>query len=167
VRQLLALVMATALSGCATYNPIPEGYTGPVATVTDSGGAEDGSKAKLFALMDIDGNRIMNSFWASANASHGRGFALTVVISERQVPAKPMKAMLKASHTTAAPIHAIASRMAGTFFSVEGVVDFSPRSGGRYVVRGELNKGGSTVWIEDAETGQPVTQKVVEQKTAE
>jgi len=162
VRNLAALIAATALAGCATYNPIPEGYTGPIATITDSGHAEDGSKAQLFALTDIDGNHIMNSFWASANASEGRGFSLTVVISERKIPAKPMKATLKASHTTAAPIHAIASKMAGTFFSVEGTADFEPKPNGKYVVKGELSKGGSSVWIEDLDTGQIVSQKIEE-----
>ncbi|MDD5328686.1 MAG: hypothetical protein PHX38_01670 [Sulfuricella sp.] len=161
MKNLIALLIATSLFGCATYKPIPDGYTGPQATVRDSGHSEDGTKAQLFALTDIDGNRIMNSFWASANASHGRGFALTVVISDRQVPATSMKATLKGSHTTAAPIHAIASQMAGTFYSVEGTVDFSPKPSGKYVVKGELRKSGSTVWIEDSETGQPVTEKIV------
>jgi hypothetical protein len=165
MRVAVALLMAVMLTGCAAYKPVPEGYTGPIATVADSGHAEDRTKAQLFALTDIDGNRIMDSFWASANASHGRGFALTVVISKRQVPAKPMKATLMASHTTAAPIQAIAGKMAGTFYSVEGTVDFMPKANGRYVVRGELKKTGSSVWIEDADTGQPVTEKVVEKGT--
>ncbi|MEO7886765.1 MAG: hypothetical protein ABI893_07295 [Polaromonas sp.] len=150
-----------ALSGCASYKPVPEGYTGPVATVSDSGFAEDSRKAQLFVIDGVDGNRIANSFGASAGASYGRGFALTTSIVERQVPAKPMKVALRASHTTAAPIHAIASQMAGTFFSVEGVVDFTPQPNGKYVVKGELKKESSSVWIEDAETQLPVTEKVV------
>lgn len=161
MKNLIVLLIATCLFGCATYKPIPDGYTGPQATVTDSGHSEDGTKAQLFALTSIDGNQIMDSFWESAIASQGHGFALTVVISDRQVPAAPMKATLKGSHTTAAPIHAIASKMAGTFYSVEGNVDFSPKPNGKYIVKGELNKVGSVVWIEDAETGQPATEKIV------
>ena len=68
-----------------------------------------------------------------------------------------MKVTLRASHATGAPIAAIASQMAGTFFSVEGVVDFTPRPDGNYVVKGELKKEKSSVWIEDVETGKPVT----------
>lgn len=154
-------LLLVVLSGCANYKPVPEGYTGPVATVADSGFAEDGSKAQLFVLDGVDGNRIANSFGASASASHGRGFALTTSIVERQVPAKPMKVSLRASHTTAAPIQAIASQMAGTFFSVDGVVDFTPQPNGKYVVKGDLKKESSSVWIEDANTQQPVTEKVV------
>lgn len=154
-------LLLVVLSGCASYKPVPEGYTGPVATVSDSGFAEDGSKAQLFVLSEVDGNRIDTSIGASAGASHGRGFALTTSIIERQVPAKPMKVALRATHTTAAPIHAIASQMAGTFFSVDGVVDFSPQPNGKYVVKGELKKDASSVWIEDANTQQPVTEKIV------
>lgn len=110
--------------------------------------------------MEIDGNRIANSFGASASASHGQGFALTMAVIDREVPAKPMRVTIKASHTTAAPIHAIASQMAGTFFSVEGVVDFDPKPNTKYVVRGELKKEGSAVWIEDVMSGQVVTQKI-------
>lgn len=164
MKVLVSVLLATTLfAGCSTYQPVPEGYKGATATISDSGRAEDASKAQLFALTEIEGNRIMNSFWASSNASYGKGFALTVVISERQVPSRPMKVALRGSHTTAAPIHAIASKMAGSFHSVEGVVDFTPKPNGRYVVKGDLKKDMSSVWIEDAETGQIVTEKIVQQ----
>ena len=111
----------------------------------------------MFAAKEVDGNRIMNAFWASEAASHGRGASLTTVFPERKVKAAPMKVTLEASHATGAPIAAIASQMAGTFFSVRGVVDFTPRPDGKYVVKGELKKEKSSVWIEDLETGKPVT----------
>jgi hypothetical protein len=166
MNRIFLVLLAAGLFGCAAYKPVPEGYTGAVATIADSGRSESGysegsSKAELFALTDIDGNRIMDSFWATQNASRGQGLSLTVVISSRQVPARPMKATLKGSHTTGAPIHAIASQLAGTFYSVEGTVDFSPKPNGKYIVKGELKKGGSMVWIEDAETGEPATEKIV------
>src|SRR5664280_2731926 len=67
---------------------------------------------------------------------------------------------LRASHVTAAPIQAMALQLAGRFYSVEGAVDFTPKPDGRYVVRGELKAEGSSVWLEDEATGQPVTPKV-------
>ena len=152
----LVLCGTFALSGCATYEPTKD-YIGPTATLRDTGISEDGSKAQLFAATEIDGNRVMNAFWASANASQGRGASLIAVYPLRKVRASPMKVTLRASHATGAPIAAIASQMAGTFFSVEGVVDFTPRPDGNYVVKGELKKEKSSVWIEDVETGKPVT----------
>ncbi|HTE14881.1 MAG TPA: hypothetical protein VK642_07365 [Burkholderiales bacterium] len=162
MRVWLAIVIAMFLHGCATYQPIPEGYTGPVALVADSGVPESGTRARIFALMEIDGNKITNAFSASANASQGQGFRLTTKFVSRPLPARPMKVKLLASHTTAAPIHALFSQAAGNFFSVEGVVDFVPEPGGEYVVKGDLKKDGSSVWIEDIRTKQPVTQKIVE-----
>jgi hypothetical protein len=153
--MLATLVLST--TGCATFEPVPKDYTGPTATLKDSGFAEDGGKAQLFAAMQIDGNRIGNAFGASAAASHGRGNNLTPVFPERKLKAMPAKLSLRCSHATGAPIAALASQMAGTFFSVEGVVDFTPAPGGSYVVKGELKKEKSTCWIEDEATGKPAT----------
>ena len=49
-------------------------------------------------------------------------------------------------------------------FSVEGEVEFSPADGSTYVVRGELKKEGSSVWIEESETKQRVAEVVAETK---
>lgn len=154
------VVIALLLHGCATYKPVPEGYTGKVAVIADSGFTEGGTKAQIFALMEVDGNAIQNSFGASAGASQNQGFALRTRFVSRPVPATPMKVKIKGSHATGAPIHAIFSQAAGTFFSVVGVVDFTPAPGGSYIVKGQLRKEGSSVWIEDNATGKPVTQKI-------
>ena len=161
MRLLAVFAAAAILTGCATYQPVPADYKGPVAVIADSGQPEDGTKAQMFVIAEVDGNRIPTSIGASAQASQGRGFSLSATFIDRKVPAKPMKVKLLATHTTAAPIHAMASQLAGTFYSVEGVVDFSPLPGGRYVVKGELKKVGSSVWIEDAVTNKVVTEKVV------
>ncbi len=156
-KRAFVLCMFLLLGACATYEPVPKDYSGPTALVRDTGFSEDRTKAQMFSLMEIDGNRVMNAFWASANASQGHGASLTTVYTERQVQARPMKVKLQASHATGAPIHAIASQLAGTFFSVEGTVDFTPKANGRYAVKGDLKKEKASVWIEDTETGQPVT----------
>lgn len=79
---------------------------------------------------------------------------------DRLVPAIPLRLTLVATHQTAAPINALASRALGTFYSVEGVVDFTPAAGGHYVINGELKENGSAVWIEDAATRQAVTPRI-------
>jgi hypothetical protein len=160
MKHLTSFFIILFLSGCAAYKPVPDGYTGPVATVADSGFAEGATKAQMYVLTAVDGNNIRNSLGASASSSYGQGFALTTNFVSRPVPAIPMKASIRASHTTGAPIHAIFSQMAGTFFSVEGIVDFTPLPGGQYIVKGELKREGSSVWIEDSTTGKVVTTKV-------
>lgn len=155
-----ALALVAGLSACATYEPVPKDYTGPTSSVTDTGFSEDGSKAQMFALMSVDGNRLPNAFGASAVASHGRGASLTTIYPTHQLPSKPTKALVRGSHATGMPIHAMASQLAGTFFEVEGVVDFDPQPGKRYAVKGALKKEKSQVWIEDIDTGKPVTSVV-------
>lgn len=135
--------------------------TQQMATVADSGVPESSSKAQLFYLSEIDGKSIRNARTDSAAMSNGTGFTLNTDFTERDVPARRMKVRLVGSHQTGAPIQAIVEDLAGTYLSVDGVVDFEPRPGKRYVVKGNLVKGASSVWIEDADSGQPATEKVV------
>ena len=161
MKRFLSLLAAFALTGCASlHEPVPPGYTGPTAQVADSGKYEDGSKAQFFVVQEVDGKTINSSIYESRRASQGRGFSLSARYISRALPAVPMKVKLLGTHQTAAPIHEIASRAAGTFFSVEGIVDFSPAAGGKYIVKGELKKEGSSVWIEDVATNQPVTEVI-------
>ena len=52
MRKLVAvLALSLGLGACATYEPVPKEYTGPTASVTDTGFSEDGSKAQMSALM--------------------------------------------------------------------------------------------------------------------
>lgn len=156
--RLIYVVLGVTLVGCASlHDPAPNTYKGPMALVTDSGFHEDNQKAQLFLLQEVDGKTINNAIFESRRASQNRGFAVSASYTQRVVPALPMKVKLVATHFTAAPILQIASRAAGTFLSVEGVVDFTPVAGGDYIVKGELKKGGSAVWIEDKATNLPVT----------
>lgn len=158
MKKLLAAILLTAgLAGCATYQPVPKDYTGPVSIVSDTGTSEGSTKARMFALVAVEGNRIPNAFSASAIASHGQGAMLSTVYPQRTVQSRPMKVLIRGSHATGAPIHAIASKAAGTFFSVEGEVEFTPEAGRSYRVNGDLKKERSSVWIEDALTGSAVT----------
>ncbi|RQO57214.1 hypothetical protein DBR47_15380 [Paucibacter sp. KBW04] len=162
-RLILLCLSFTMLAGCATpYNPIPKDYAGPVAQIADSVQARTASLANVFAVVEIDGKPVHNTFTASTQASQGQGFKLTQSTVTREVPAVPMRLKLSAHPLTGAPIQAMAMQIAGTFFSVEGVVDFKPEGSGRYVVRGELKKQGSSVWIEDAVTGNVLTTKVTQ-----
>lgn len=142
----------------------PEDYYGSMTTMNGSGVVESGSNGHSYVLAAIDGNAIKTSLDATRDKSHNKGFSLTVVVVGRRVQAKPMKVKLVATHTTAAPIHEFASRVAGTFFSVEGEMEFTPFADGIYVVRGDLKKEGSSVWIEDTQTHERVAEVVAQTK---
>lgn len=160
MKHSLYLVIAL-LAGCATVSkPVPDNYSGPTVHLADSGRQEGTSKGQFFAALEIDGNPIENSLRQTRTASYGRGPVLSSRYTAREVPARPMKVKLTGTHQTAAPIHEMASRVAGTFFSVEGVVDFTPREGMRYFVTGELRKETSCVWIAESDSKQPASEKV-------
>lgn len=143
---------------------VPDDYKGPVAYIADSVVQEDGSKGQVFFVDAIDDKPIQSALTATRRASYNQGFALSLHSEMRRVPVAPLKLRLVASHVTAAPIHEFASRVAGTFFFVEGEVSFTPVEGGDYVVKGELKKDGSSVWLADAKTLEPVTAVVSQKK---
>ena len=160
-RKVFVLIAVVGLFGCATaYKPIPDGYTGPTASLADSGIKENFAKAQMFVVDAIDGKSIENSLGASRSASYGQGPMLTTLFITRQIQAKPQRVKLIGTDITAAPIVALFSMAAGQYSSVEGEVDFNPAPGACYIVKGELGKDGSSVWIEDSKTNERVTDKV-------
>jgi hypothetical protein len=163
--RLFPVLILTVLAGCATtlVSPIPEGYEGPLAWVSDSWQQESRGKGAFFVLEEVDGRPIRNAADASRAASQGTGMNLNSRPSGRDIPAKPLKVKLLGTHMTGAPIHEIAARIAGTFYSVEGVVDFSPQPDHVYKVMGQLQKEQSCVWIVDSEES-VVTDKVCTSK---
>lgn len=160
MKYILPIVAVVLVAGCSTVSsPVPDGYKGPVVSLADSGMQEDGSKGQFFVVLELDGRAVQNALGETRSASYGRGFSLTSRYTTRDVPAMPMKVKLLATHQTAAPIHEIASRMAGTFYSAGGTVDFTPVVGRKYVVTGELKKERSCVWIQEDGTKEPATEK--------
>ncbi len=162
MKRLMLPLLAAALFivGCAQWKPVPEGYKGPVAIVSDSREYENRGKAAFFVLAAVNGKPIETSLDATRKASYGKGFSLSAMYIEREVPAEPMKVTLLGTHETAAPIHELLSRAGGHFQSVEGVVNFAPSPNIKYIVKGELSPDGTSVWIEVLQTGERVTEKI-------
>jgi hypothetical protein len=159
-KYLYAAATALALSGCATYQHAPEGYTGPTAEISDTYYYETGSKGALFYVKSIDGNAVQNARGATGRASYGRGFSLTAQSETRRLRIEPVKLVLIGTHVTAAPIHEIASRAIGEFFTVEGEISFLPVTGKKYEVVGDLKKAEASVWIRDADSRERVSEKI-------
>ncbi len=158
----LFLLLVLLLTGCASsYKAVPDGFTGPTARIIDGSYQESGGKGRLFYVASIDGNPVDNARRATGSASYGRGFSLSTRTSARDVPIRKLRLHLVATHVTAAPIHELASRAIGEFFSVEGELDFTPEAGKVYEVRGQLSKEGSSVWLTDLYSGEVVTEKIV------
>jgi hypothetical protein len=149
------------LAACATTqlaNDVPDAYKGETAWLDDHTYQETGSVGRIFAIVTIDGVAYDNAFRRTNQATAGRGFSLMLVSTGRKVVAgKAQTFVLRASHVHAAPIQAMLSSASGTNLSVEKTYTFTPESGKRYVVKGQLKVGETDVWLEDAQTGRKVT----------
>jgi len=163
MRILTSLSLLLFVVGCATPEPAPV-FTGPTAFISDSVIPEDSMRGQVFYVDAIDGKRVDSAAQETRRSSAGKGLSLSLWSKLRQVEVRPMRLTLVGSHITGAPIHELASRAAGTFFSVEGNVTFTPVAGKKYVVKGELKKSGSSVWLADEETQQPVTPIITNSK---
>jgi hypothetical protein len=148
-----------AVIGCAPYEPVPRDFVGPTATISDWGFSAPGVKSQLFAVVSIDGQRVHNAFQDSALENRSRALSYVPNYPRRRVPLRRVKVGLRASHTTEMPIQAVPSQIAGTFFRVEGEVESTPKELTFYVVKGELAKEQSCVWIEEENTRERVTKK--------
>ena len=143
---IFAAAAALVLSGCAT-SPIPADYSGPLATIRDTGMAESANRSQFFFLAEIDGQLIDNGRSASKRANSGRGFGLTPQPFSRDVPAKQATFTLKGEIEYGAPIQAMMN--AGTLYKAEKKVTFTPESRKTYVVKGVLTADKQDVWLED------------------
>lgn len=161
----LPVCLALLTSACASFEPtIPKGYSGQVAEISDDFLWETSSKNQLFFVESINGKAVESGMLLTRRASAGHGFSVSARTATHKIPAMPLRIKLVASHVTGAPIHEISSRAAGTFYRIEGEIEFSPMAGGSYRVAGKLEKKGSSVWIIDTKTKERVSEIVTEKE---
>lgn len=155
----VAAIAAIALSACETTpKPVPEGYTGPVASLKDSARASPGDKCGDFFFLDqYNGKGADNELQASVRDNRGKGMLFAVVKEfSRPVPARVATFSIIGQTHCAAPI----MELTGTVLLVGGKVEFTPETDGLYVIKGELTQDHSAVWIEDEKRGVQVSNKL-------
>ena len=143
---------ALFLSGCVT-SPIPDNYSGPLATIRDTSLAETANRSQFFYLSEVDGKAVGNARSESKRANSGRGFGLNAKPYSRELPAKQTTLTLRAEVEYGAPIQAMLNT--GTLYKAEKKLTFTPQSNKTYVVKGVLTADKQDVWLED-DTGQRV-----------
>ena len=157
VRSLFTVIFAvSAISGCATYSPIPEGYTGPRAKIKDSVNIHSATKVDFFSVEAVDGQNIENSRIKTRQLNYGQGMRLAPRIIEREIPVRPTILKLVGRTEYGAPILALTR----TVYEVKGDIQFEPEANKSYVVKGELDENYSAVWIEDVATNAVVGKKI-------
>jgi hypothetical protein len=159
-RATLGTLSLAFLTACVS-SPIPEGYTGPTATIRDSARAESRSRAVFFYLAKIDGNAIKDSLAVTRQVNYGSGLSLTPKVIERKVPAKPLVLTLEGRTAYGAPIQEMFNSK--TMYSADTAVEFEPAPDRVYVVTGILQQDRTEIWLADEATGERVG-KVVQPK---
>lgn len=158
IRRLFCLVAALALTACATKLPaVAVDDSGPRAQLEDSFTVQTESKADFFVVESLNGAKADNALSATYRANNGRGMALTPAGFSRPLAAEQLQRVeLKGRTHYAAPILV----MTGTVYQVKGVIEFVPKTDGKYAVRGELGEAYSAIWIEDLASHLPVGNKI-------
>lgn len=147
MKNIFLLVSMLVLTGCVSFKPsIPEGYTGPRATISDSFSNHSGSKAHFYVLSKIGKKSIEDSGYRTRVANHGRGFNMTPQAISREVTTDNQVFTIVGYVQFATDGQA----MFGDNMIVRKTVEIAPRAGETYKVVGELRKDGSDVWIEDS-----------------
>jgi hypothetical protein len=148
------LTLAAICSGCVTAPAIPEGYSGPIATVNDSTMSETYNRAQFYYLGEIDGRRIDNVLFKTRQQNSGKGFSLATSQYSRQVPAGLRQLKLQAKIGYGAPIQEILN--SSTVYEVEKTISVTLESNKTYVVKGKLSAEEKSVWLEESDTGKRI-----------
>jgi hypothetical protein len=129
--SILLLLITATLAGCAT-SPIPKGYTGPKATITDSLTTRSSSQVGIFMVSRVNGKMIhtTSQATASANQGMGMGYVFTKVVS-REVPAQKLSLRIEGLTQSASDFQALFAKN----YTVSGDVQLDARPGGD--LRGE------------------------------
>ena len=95
--------MVSPFMGCAahpaittngSYEPVPAGYAGPVATLADSGVEESPTTAQIFAVVAVDGQAVSNSFFTTAEAKGKPGYDFSRSLVQRATDAQDNRKVL-------------------------------------------------------------------------
>lgn len=158
-RFVAGVAAVLALSACSSQefvNPVPDGYDGPTAKITDSYSHNTGESAHFFVVKAVDGLPIVDSGHRTDKALSGRTSRMSPKIAARWVKAEEQTFTISAFVQHASKTKG----MFGEKMEVHGDVTFTPKAKGRYVVKGKLTEEGSSVWIQDV-GGRVVTEKVI------
>jgi len=126
-----------------------------LSKIQDSSVPVSGTKVYFFQLSKVDGRHVNTSSGATGSASYGQGATINLVESNRDVPA--VKSILSLHGTTYVALPILA--FGGGMYSVSGDVEVALEPSKTYIVKGELSKEYSAVWLED-DQGNVVSKKI-------
>lgn len=163
VRQLTVLALVALLAGCGAPQVPRPGAGVPAAQLNDRVTEDDdGSNSRVFAVLELDGVPVRNALLHSRTLGWGAGAGFAPYLVARFIEAKPVKVRIAGRYVYGAPIQGVLRELRGNNAAIEGVVELQPQADKVYRVNGSLVKGHVALWIEDFDTGLPVTRTLVE-----
>ncbi|HTQ13831.1 MAG TPA: hypothetical protein VMH86_08140 [Rhizomicrobium sp.] len=153
--RLPVMAVLLVLAGCVS-DPMPEGYSGPRANIEDSYSPRSGDGANFFFVAQVNGKDVYNALRRTIDVNNGNGFSLRPVVYARDLPAGPATLTIEGQSHYAAPIIALFSHND----DISGVVHVTLEAGHNYRVLGEMDGEHCAVWIEEAETGAPLGDRI-------
>lgn len=155
LRRVALFLVTAPLLGACVINPIPEGYTGSVAHISDSTTPRNELSTDFFVLEKINGFAIVDSIDATG-VNRSPGAVKPPVVVARDVPTDEASFTIVGHTHYNAPVFALTH----TVYDVTGETKFAPLPNHSYVVKGVLGEAYSAVWVEDAKTGEVAGQKI-------
>lgn len=158
---LATAIVVASLAGCVATPPKPPIvqnliYQLPGGVIKDRVFALDGNRANFCVLLEVDGKSVPNSVDASLEAGRGKGNLLVLRILDRTIDQGLHKLTIRCQTVYAMPIIS----MLNSTHLVQGTVEIDVKNRASYVVNGELGSTGSSVWIEDATSGEVRTSRI-------
>jgi hypothetical protein len=154
-RILICAALMLPLASCVQYYHQPAPGTTATATLVNTSSGHDAFKASVFKVEKINGKLSTES---PMKTPYGGGPVVRMGES---------KVMIAANQPAVVELYAydhFAAEGAGLFYAIGGkisksaseTITFTPKANAVYVVKGQLGKESSSVWLEDQATGKHV-----------
>ncbi len=147
--RLAALtISALALAGCQGFGPAPDVSALPHATVKGTHVDVTSDRTDTFRVLEIDGHDALPAVDQPVKLIGHDAASLVAAGRPVRVKVEGLAYYYSVRRLFWDPMH------------VEGVVEFVPAAGARYVVNGAVSPELSSIWIEDAATHEVVGRKI-------
>lgn len=148
MNKAISLIVVTLLVGCTNYQPIiPEGYTGGISTISDTFIQVGRGEAQFFYVESVNGVPVRNALDTTAEASHNKGVVIYPSGAIRGIPSELLKIVVTGENYHAAPVLQFFDSK--NSYEIKEEIEFQPKKGIDYLVKGRLEKNYHAIWIED------------------
>ena len=142
-------VLALALAGCAAFAPEPDLATLPHASITDSHIDVSADRIDTFRLLEVNGHRVID---LSDQPARKIGHDFTNAVTA----GRPVRLEVEGL----AFYNSTMRRLFWDPMHVQGIIEFVPAAGAKYVLHGTVTPDLSTVWVENDATHEVAGTKI-------